>query len=229
MSHQEMSAVRQWVYTRYAILVGLKKSELLEMLLRRHELAMACVARGIQDAVDQEAEAAAACHPVDTYPEAQATRSVASASGTDTAFFAHKSGESFRAWVERLQATLPALLSNTAVAIIPEVDDQDTLVVRTTREGVAEARPSKGRLRRDMPTSALVAGTDRVAYEAGLPYTQFVAALGIQLLLPAQQSAAAGRSWDARIQRRRVAECMLAMEVRCGACMPVPGACLLAK
>ena len=102
-----------------------------------------------------------------------------------------------RDWAERLRATVPPLGSRYAMRVVPEIGKDDKLVVKN------EIQPAKAPKKQSVakkarvaacPTGALVPHTGRVAYQEGLPYTQFVAALGMQLLLPMQRSAAAGKT-----------------------------------
>lgn len=190
----------------------MKRPVLLDMLQRRHELAMACVARQHLDTADQprhsDGQDASTDSSVREY-EHMSQEGVQDACmdakpNPHPASFAMQPTEVFKQWVERLCGSLPV------------VHRSRQYQARVLQQGGASrvevsAQPQHRcpEQQRDLVQRKLVLpGTNRVAYQPNLPYVQFVAAVGIQLLVQASKSK------DTGLPKKGVlVECMLAIEV----------------
>eukprot|EP00892_Ulva_mutabilis_P010444 jgi/Ulvmu1/7772/UM004_0001.1 len=188
ISQGSSMTIRQWVFTRYAILATLQHSALMDMLIRRHEIAMACIARSILDSVsnkdsslDSDDLTVEGTQHALRLPADQSSRSVSA-----TAHYAVQTGETFKGWLHRLRQELPQARPSKRVYVAVSESSDDI-------EVVYEPAPAPGQTGKGTQSSKRLLGkaleprTRRVLFEEGLPYAQFVAALGTQLLLPLQK------------------------------------------
>jgi hypothetical protein len=171
-------AVEQWCMLRYAVLVSLSQSSLLATFVRRHELAMALVAAAAQVRLDEEAKADATLRDVSkrTRKEKRAylheQRRERRRAKREAATYGLRRGETFEAWLQRICITLPTLGSVQRSAAVPCEEVVDGL-----REEWVELRPPEA-VREGQPE---LLHSKRVAFEDGLTYEEFVAALGAQV------------------------------------------------
>lgn len=205
-----LCAVQQWVFIRYAVLSTLKRSELLDMLQRRHELAMACVARKFLDTAEemkqsnQQQSAIDPSHHIDDHTTQQTSPDGSSntESTPQPSSFAMQENETFKQWVERLCDSLPVIYRSRAYqAHVSQGGSRVTVAAPPFPEAATKQREL-------IEQKRVLPGTNRVTYHPKLPFTQFVAAVGMQLL------AHASRSKDGSLPKMAVlVECMLAIEV----------------
>ena len=154
---------------RYAVLLGLAHSELLHTFLRRHELAMALVARSIAAPASEGGAAAKRRGVRAGGARASAVderRSMRVLTPSDTSFCV-RVGESFEDWLQRLCRDLPPLRRTPANTAMVTRSGEVHLQLPKRPGGVSRLRPL----------------SDRVAYQAGMDYAQFTALLGTQVLL----------------------------------------------
>lgn len=148
---------------------------------------MACIARRILDSSEEKEALPSmdAGSEKNRCPSRSATPEARS-STTGTAHYAVQPGETFKNWLHRLRRELPQARSSKRVHVDSSGSGDEIDVV-------FESVPSQSEIDRSRHNSRNLLGksleprTKRVLYEAGLPYTQFVAALGTQLLLPLQK------------------------------------------
>lgn len=163
-------AVEEWCRLRYAVLLGLSHAELLHTFLRRHELAMALVARSIAaPAADGSVPRRHGRRAAEPRSSAVAERRSVGPTRVGTAFSV-RVGESFEEWLQRLCRELPPL--QRIPANTPRLTATGDVQLALPKRPASVPR----RLR---PL------TDRVAYVAGMDYAEFTALLGTQLLLSA--------------------------------------------
>lgn len=217
----------------------MKRSELLGMLHRRHELAMAFVARSHLDSLEesQQGSADTSLSGSEQQPRSQEsteqqslpdspnlaegsdedssdaqkslrkrpTSSVQKASESQPQSFAMRPNESFKEWVDRLCRWLP---------VVSRSRPCKANVVTT--KGVSSVSVSSSQLKvpensmQVVKQNLVLPGICRVAYAPQMPYTQFVAAVGMQLLLQANRSKDEGTP-----KASVLVECLLAIEVCC--------------
>lgn len=211
-------AVRQWVFARYAILATLQHSSLMDMLLRRHELAMACIARQLRDASSDDQ----AVTQMFRHPEGEDSHGCVSGPSPDgcasvSAHYAVQPGESFKGWLHRLRRELPQARSSKRIFVVPS-ESNDDFHVQFATIPVPTGKMSSKKQHHKILGKSLERRTKRVLYEDGLPYTQFVAALGTQLLLPLQKwarRAAQSKSGQPsrQLSQALLVESLLAIEV----------------
>jgi hypothetical protein len=166
-------AVQQWVFIRYAVLATMKRAELMDMLQRRHELAMACVAREYLDTTEITQDSK---ELQQTKQQGQSDSSSNTLHGEDAATlepasFELQRNESFKEWVERLCRTLPAVLRSSPykASIMNGESGKRVKLDRAVRPV-----PKVHRL---VEENLVLADTNRVAYHKKLPYAQFVCGL----------------------------------------------------
>ena len=190
----------------------MKRSVLLDMLQRRHELAMACVARQHLDTVDKTRQSDGGYASPDssdpsyddTSEEGTQNASMKDESCPQHASFAMHTTETFKQWVERLCRSLPVVhRSRRYQAHVYEQGGASRV-----RVGAPPHYPPPAKYRPLIEQKLVLPETNRVVYQPQLPYAQFVAAIGVQLLTQASTSV------DGSFPKMGIlVECMLAIEV----------------
>lgn len=184
--------------------------------MRRHELAMACIARQILDA--SSAHGDIGVNPAaGNRKKALVTKNAPDRSCFGTAHYAVQSGESFKGWLHRLRCELPQARSSKRVYVVSSETSGDFDIQYEAVPTPEKVEKSRAQLKKLLGKS-LEPRTKRVLFEEGLPYTQFVAALGTQLLLQVQRWARrAAQSKEIQPSRQLsqtlLVESLLAIEV----------------
>lgn len=190
----------------------------MDMLLRRHELAMACIARQLLDASsDDQVLTTNGGHAEGEDSRVCVSETSREGSASVRAHYAVQPGESFKGWLHRLRRELPQARSSKRVYVVASESTDEFDVQFATIPIPKGVKSGKKKSNKSLGNS-LEPRTKRVLYEHGLPYTQFVAALGTQLLSPLQKWARrAAQSKDSQPSRQLsqalLVESLLAIEV----------------
>ena len=179
-------AVREWCLLKYAALASQPQARLRDLFLRRHQLAMALLAARHHppatpdtsytagtNGTKRNGARAAACNggaPSDGSKHDGAPPDGARTAERSSAKYGLRAAETVEQWLQRLCNELPTLQP----VGVSRLDEKATL---------ASGSPTFSVPKVVLPARPELLLSQRAAFQAGLSYEEFVAVIGVQLLL----------------------------------------------